>query len=191
MSSPPNHQSTSSGLAQHLEQAGQQDRQMVTADGKSCAVMIDGVHMRDLVLHTDDRGTVCEMYDPRWEWHPDPLVFSYFYTIRPGLIKGWAMHKKHDDRYCLLQGEMKVVLYDARTDSPTKGHVLELYLTEQRRQLFSLPQGVWHADQNIGSKDCLVVNFPTIQYDHASPDKYRLPLDTDLIPYKFDPMQGY
>ena len=177
--------------AELLEQASQRDGKTVTAEGRPCATVIEGVRMRDLVLHTDDRGTVCEMYDPRWNWHPDPLVFTYFYTIRPGLIKGWAMHKTHDDRYCLLQGEMKVVLYDAREGSPTFGVVSEIYLTEYRRRLLSIPPGVWHADQNVGKGDCMVVNFPTIQYDHANPDKYRLPVDTDLIPYKFNEVRGY
>jgi dTDP-4-dehydrorhamnose 3,5-epimerase len=174
-----------------LESTSVRDPKMVTKEGQSCVRLIDGVRMKDLVLHTDDRGTVCEIFDPRWEWHPDPLVFTYFYTIRPGLIKGWAMHKEHEDRYCLLQGEMKVVMFDPRPDSPTFGKVSEIYLSEQRRQLLSIPIGVWHADQNVGSKDCLVVNFPTIQYDHDNPDKYRLPLDTDLIPYKFKPVAGY
>ena len=95
--------------------------------------------MKDLVVHTDDRGTVCEMYDPRWNWHPAPLVFTYCYTVRPGWVKGWAVHKTHDDRYCLLSGEMKVVLYDARPDSATFGRVFEIYLSEQRRQLLSIP----------------------------------------------------
>jgi dTDP-4-dehydrorhamnose 3,5-epimerase len=31
------------------------------------------------------------------------------------------------------------------------------------------------------------VNFPTIQYDHSAPDKWRLSLDTPLIPYRFPP----
>lgn len=178
-------------LSQQLEQASKRDRMTVRPDGSYCVPSIDGVRMRDLVLHTDDRGTVCEMFDPRWNWHPDPLVFTYFYTIRPGMIKGWAMHKIHEDRYCLLQGEMKVVLYDTRSGSPTFGTISEIHLSEHRRQLLSIPTGVWHADQNIGDKDCLVVNFPTIQYDHANPDKYRLPLDTELIPYKFHQVQGY
>ncbi len=181
----------SSQHSQILEAASLKDRQFVTPEGKPCRRMIEGVRIRDLVLHTDDRGTVCEMFDPRWGWHPDPLVFTYFYTIRPGLIKGWAMHKNHEDRYCIMQGEIRVVLYDSRADSPTFGLVVEHYLTEHHRQLLSIPSGVWHADQNVGGKDCLVVNFPTIQYNHEDPDKFRLPLDTDLIPYKFQPVLGY
>jgi dTDP-4-dehydrorhamnose 3,5-epimerase len=172
-------------LHERLIRAGSPDPQSVTADGGSCHRLIDGVKIRDLVLHTDERGTVCEMFDPRWNWHPDPLVFVYCFTVRPGWAKGWAMHQRHEDRYCLLQGEMKVVLFDARPDSPTHGLINEIHLSEQRRQLVNIPAGVWHADENIGMKDALTVNFPTIQYDHAAPDKVRLPLDTNLIPYRF------
>lgn len=176
---------------QSLLEASQRDRQTVTAAGVSCKRLPDGVMVRELTVHTDERGTVCEMYDPRWNWHPEPMVFSYYYTIRPGWVKGWAVHMQHDDRYCLLQGEMKVVLYDARPESPTFGLVSEFFMTEQRRSLMSIPPGVWHADQNVGEKDVLVVNFPTIQYDHAKPDKYRLPVDTDLIPYRFSGVKGF
>ncbi len=170
-----------------LDQASQKDGLTVTSEGKDCRRLIEGVGLRELVLHTDERGTVCEIYDPRWNFSPDPMVFSYFYTIRPGWAKGWAHHKHHEDRYCLLKGEMKVVLYDPRPDSPTCGMVNEICLSEHRRQLLSIPRFVWHADENLGTDDVLVVNFPTIQYDHASPDKYRLPLDTELIPYQFHP----
>jgi len=55
----------------------------------------------------------------------------------------------------------------------------------------NIPAGVWHADHNIGSAEAVVINFPTIQYDHTNPDKYRLPLNTDRIPYKFDNSKGW
>ena len=58
------------------------------------------------------------------------------------------------------------------------------------RRLVNVPENVWHADHNIGSTDALVVNFPTIQYDHNSPDKYRLPIDTPLIPHDFGGAKG-
>jgi len=53
--------------------------------------------------------------------------------------------------------------------------------------LLVIPRGVWHAERNIGSSDVVVVNFPTIPYDHASPDKYRLPLDTKELPVDLGP----
>jgi len=178
-------------LSERLLAASLRDRMTVTAAGQRCDTLIEGVQVRDLVLHTDDRGTVVELYDPRWGWHPDPMVFSYCYTVRPGWVKGWAMHLQHEDRYCLLAGEMKVVLFDSREGSPSHGKVLEIYLSEQRRQILSIPAGVWHADENVGTRDAMIVNFPTIQYDHAKPDKYRLPPGTPLIPYQFKNAKGY
>lgn len=48
-----------------------------------------GVSTRQAVLHADERGSLCEIYDPRWGWHPEPMVFTYFFTLRPGKVKGW------------------------------------------------------------------------------------------------------
>ena len=167
------------------------DSETVTPAGEQKRALPHGVVLRDIQTHVDDRGIVFELFDTRWGAHPDPMVFSYCFTIRPGKIKGWGVHREHDDRYAMLFGEMKVVLYDDRPNSPTCGLVSEVMLTEHRRQLFTIPAGVWHANQNIGAKDTVTVNFPTIQYDHSNPDKYRLPLDTDQIPYRFADSSGW
>jgi dTDP-4-dehydrorhamnose 3,5-epimerase len=167
------------------------DKQTVTPDGRPLDELVDGMTVRDIVTHTDDRGTVFELFDPRWGWHDEPLVYSYVFTIRPGVIKGWGLHRTHEDRYALLFGEMELVLYDEREDSPTHGLVSKIVLAERRRQLVNIPAGVWHADRNIGASDAVIVNFPTIQYDHSAPDKVRLPLDTPEIPYTFEDRAGW
>ena len=168
-----------------------QDRQTVTPQGEPVERLPAGVSFYDLPVQIDERGSVRELFDLRWNWCPEPLVFVYCFTIRPGLIKGWGMHKLHTDRYYALSGEMEVVLYDDRPDSPTRGLVSKIVLSQYRARLMNIPAGVWHADRNIGSKDLVVINFPTIPYDHANPDKYRLPLDTDLIPYHFEHGAGW
>ena len=177
-------------LAQTLA-AAVRDRQTVRQDGERTDRVTDGVRFRRSPTFADARGTVVEMFDPRWNWHPDPLVFAYSFTIRPGYVKGWNLHKEHEDRYFVLQGEMALVLFDPRPDSPTRGQVCRLVLTERDRQIVNVPRNVWHADQNIGTGDVVVVNFPTKAYDHANPDKYRLPIDTPLIPYSFAGAQGW
>lgn len=138
--------------------------------------------MRELITHVDERGSVCELFDLRWGVQPDPVVFAYTFTIRPGMAKGWGVHREHHDRYAFLSGELELVLYDERADSSTAGLVATLMLTGLHRRLVTIPPGVWHAERNIGQADVMVVNFPTIPYDHANPDKYRLPLDTDELP---------
>lgn len=171
--------------------AATRDRQTVRDDGSPIARLTDGVRMHQSPTFADARGSVVEMFDPRWNWHPDPLVFVYSFTIRPGFAKGWNLHKEHEDRYFVLQGEMELVLYDPRPESPTRGEVCRLVLSEHNRQIVNVPRNVWHADHNIGSKDVVVVNFPTMAYDHANPDKYRLPIDTPLIPYSFAGARGW
>lgn len=172
-----------------LERA-RQDQETVR-DGTPIAKLLDGMRFRESVTHRDDRGSVTEMFDPRWNWHPDPIVFSYMFTIRPGVVKGWGLHKLHEDRYFVVKGEMEVVLYDPRPESSTYGKVCRVVLSADRPRLMNVPKFVWHADHNIGSEEVLVVNYPTIQYDHSNPDKYRLPLDTDLIPFSFDGAKGW
>jgi dTDP-4-dehydrorhamnose 3,5-epimerase len=169
----------------------QQDVETVTSDGVPVATLPDGLSFKEVPTHVDDRGTVCEMFDSRWDWHQDPLVFTYLFTIRPGKAKGWGMHKRHEDRYFILSGEMEVVLYDERPDSPTHGLLSVVFLSEHNRRLMNIPAGVWHANRNVGQTDAMVVNFPTIPYDHTDPDKYRLPLDTDRIPYRWPDAQGW
>ncbi|MBK8505685.1 MAG: dTDP-4-dehydrorhamnose 3,5-epimerase family protein [Saprospiraceae bacterium] len=167
------------------------DIQTVTTEGKPVGLLPEGVTFKELSTQIDERGSVCELFDSRWDWHPDPLVFSYLFTVRPEMIKGWGMHMQHEDRYLLLLGEMEVVLYDAREDSPTNGLVAKVVLSEYNRRLMNIPAGIWHADHNIGQKEAFVVNFPTICYDHTNPDKYRLPVDTDQIPYSFVNPSGW
>jgi dTDP-4-dehydrorhamnose 3,5-epimerase len=187
----PTSPATSRSLLDQTLAAAVKDAQTTTPEGKITAAGIDGVVPRNVTTFSDARGTVFELFDPRWNWHADPLVFAYCFTLRPGYAKGWNLHKLHDDRYCLLQGEMEVWLYDVRPDSPSCGVLSRVVMSENNRCLVNVPKFVWHADVNIGDTDCVVVNFPTQGYDHTDPDKYRLPLDTPLIPHAFSGYRGW
>ena len=130
-----------------------------------------------------------EIYDPRWGWHQEPLFFDAYDPGR-GVIKGWGRHHRHEDRYALLFGEMELgATTPARTrprSAREQGRAVRASPPDRQR-----PAGVWHADRNIGARDVVVVNFPMIAYDHAAPDKERLPLDTPLIPHAFDDPAGW
>ena len=168
-----------------LLRAAIQDRPTVTAAGEPKRRLTDGVRIRPLPTHFDQRGSVTELFDPRWKFHPDPLVFAYCFTIRPGVVKGWNLHQRHEDRYALIKGELELVLYDSRETSPTFKEVCVIRISETSRVLVTVPINVWHADFNVGTEDVIVANFPTTAYDHNDPDKWRLPIDTPLIPYSF------
>ncbi|HKG36085.1 MAG TPA: hypothetical protein VKA89_06565 [Solirubrobacterales bacterium] len=180
-----------SGAAPEFRQAGRgdvatPDSQIATPDGGPIRDLIDGVLVREARTIPDDRGTVCVMFDPRWGFTEEPLAYTYQVTIRPGAVKGWIRHATYDDRLFLSRGSFKWVLFDDREASPTNGRLNELYFDAHHRSLLRIPRGVWHAVQNIGIEDTLMVNHPTRAYDYESPDKTRLPLDTERIPYRFD-----
>lgn len=153
--------------------------------------MIYGVEIAAATTLADERGTLCEISNLALKVHPAPLVYVYQFTIRPGMIKGWHVHYLHDDRIFLSQGSVKVVLYDDRPDSPTYQMVNEIYRTEHQRTLMTIPAHVYHAHQNIGQTEALFISMPTRAYDHESPDVYRLPIDNDTIPYRFEQLKGW
>jgi dTDP-4-dehydrorhamnose 3,5-epimerase len=171
--------------------AAVRDVQTVTPEGVSTAKLLHGMAIHRSPTHTDDRGTLTEIWDARWGWHPDPIVYVYFMTERPGHAKGWALHKEHEDRYFLIRGELEVVLYDVRPDSPTTGQLCRLVLSDHDHSIVNVPALVWHATRNLGIEDAVLLNLPTRPFDHADPDKYRLPLDTPLIPFSFGDTPGW
>lgn len=167
-----------------------QDRQTVTPEGLRTDPRIAGVIVRPAVTHVDDRGELCEVFNPAWGLHDAPLVYAYQSMVRPHKVKGWIVHHLQDDRLFVSLGTFRIVLYDAREGSPTQGSINEIFLSERNRAMVIIPRGVYHAVQNVGDTDAYFINLPTRAYDHANPDKYRLPLDNDLIPFRFEEKLG-
>ena len=159
----------------------------VTVDGASrqLTTAIEGVRLRPATTHLDHRGTLCEIFDPAWEFDDDPLVYVYVATVRPGVVKGWVVHRIQNDRLFVQSGRVEVVLFDARPESPTQGTIARHVLSDHGRGILRIPAGVYHAVVNIGDTEAVFLNLPSRPYDHANPDKYRLPIDTPEIPHRF------
>jgi dTDP-4-dehydrorhamnose 3,5-epimerase len=160
------------------------DAASVTAGGELIQDSIAGVNVRRAPTHADERGTLTEIFDLRWEFTDDPLVYVYYVTIRPEQVKGWVVHRTQNDRLFAYAGVLKFVLYDGRTESETFGRVNVLHLGEHDRALLSIPAGVYHGVRNVGDSEAAFVNLPSVPYEHDNPDKYRLPIDNDVIPYR-------
>lgn len=161
------------------------DEPTVDAAGRRLASGIEGVIYSRAVSHVDHRGSLTEVVnfdDPFWD---EPIVYSYSITIRPGRIKGWGMHRKQADRYFLAHGNIRVVLFDGRVKSPTHARFAEFHLTDAARGRLLIPPGVWHADQNWGDTEAVLINFPTRPYDREHPDKHRIDPASNEIAFDF------
>lgn len=164
--------------------AASADEPTVDAEGRRRKVGIGDVRLQMLgPLQADHRGTLLEVIDTRHPFWQEPIVYAYRITVRPGRIKGWGMHKLQSDRYFIVSGRLRVVLYDGRARSPTYQRFAEFQFTEETPGLLYIPPGVWHADENTGDGDAVIINFPTRAYDHDRPDKYRIDLSSGEIPF--------
>lgn len=169
----------------------QKDKQSVTADGKSVERRIEGLVINPRPLIADKRGEITEVYNPAWGLHAAPLVYVYQSVLRPKMIKGWVVHQQQDDRVFISSGVMRWVFFDNRPESPTYKLLNQFVLGDRNRALIITPAGVFHAVQNIGEAEAVFINMPTKPYAHADPDKLRLPLKNDLIPFAFDDPPGW
>ena len=144
--------------------------------------MIDGVKVKKLTVHPDDRGRVMEIL------RADDEVFRkfgqvYVTTAYPGVVKAWHHHKVQTDYFTCISGVMRLALYDAREGSPTRGEVNEFITGDDRPQLIVIPPGVMHGFQCISETEAVVVNIPTEPYSAETPDEYRVDAHSNDIPY--------
>jgi dTDP-4-dehydrorhamnose 3,5-epimerase len=167
-------------------QGATKDRQLVTGDWQAIQKPIDGVVIREVLHVPRDHGVITETYRSEWDPTGLPVVHIYQSRLYPGAIGAWSCHTRSVDRLFVNQGHLKLVLFDDRDGSPTRGQLMELHAGDARPAFVIVPIGVWHGLQNLGTSDALMLNFPTNAYDYADPDHYRLPWDTDQIPYRWN-----
>lgn len=151
--------------------------------------MIHGVHFKQLKVNADERGYLMEIL------REDDEIFERFGQVYvslnyPGVVRAWHYHKLQNDFFAVVKGMIKVALYDARDDSPTRGVVQEVFLGERNNVVLKIPVGVLHGYKTIGYEPSLLLNFPTKTYDRAQPDEYRLPWNTEEIPYDWSLKHG-
>jgi len=146
---------------------------------------IEGVWTKRLTVHPDERGRLMEIL------RADDEGFRkfgqiYMTTTYPGVVKAWHLHKVQEDNFCCVRGMVKLVLYDGRERSATKGTISEYFIGDHNPLLVRVPAGVHHGWKCISHDEAIVVNAPTEAYIHESPDEFREPWDSAEIPYSWD-----
>ena len=147
--------------------------------------LIQDVKTRNLAVISDERGFLLEMLRSDW---PEFLKFGQAYVTAcyPGVVKAWHYHRNQWDNFVCVYGMAKVVLYDAREKSQTKGLINEFHIGQLNPLLIKIPPFVYHGFTAEGRETALVVNFPTELYDYEHPDEHRLPSNDSSIPYAWE-----
>jgi dTDP-4-dehydrorhamnose 3,5-epimerase len=142
--------------------------------------MIDGVVISPRRVIPDDRGKVMHVLkatDPEFERFGE----VYFSQVYPGVVKGWHLHREMVIHYAVPVGMIKLVLYDEREGSATRGQLQEVYLGVDNYCLVKVPVGVWNGFMGLGVVPALVVNCATIPHDPGEIE--RLDPHRSHIPY--------
>lgn len=161
------------------------DDKLITDRWQIIQEPIDGVIVVEVLHVPRDHGVITEMYRAEWDPTGLPVLQAYQSRLYPDAIGAWSCHEKSIDRLFVNNGHLKVVLYDGREESPTRGRINEFHVGDARPSLLIVPAGVWHGLQNLGPDDSLVINFPTVAYNYDDPDHYRLPYNSSKIPYQW------
>ena len=145
--------------------------------------MIDGVTLTPLKQIFDERGKVMHML------RADSPAYSkfgeiYFSCTHPGVVKAWHLHKEMVLNYALIFGEIKIVLYDDRSESSTCGEIQEIFLSPENYMLLTVPPLIWNGFKSIGPETSIIANCATIP--HSDDELIRRePTDSD-IPYNWN-----
>lgn len=147
--------------------------------------LIKGVRIKPLRVIPDERGRLFEIL------RKDDPIFQkfgqvYCTTVNAGVVKGWHYHKKQIDSFVCVSGMIKLVLYDDRAGSPTKGRVNEFCIGTHNPLLVQIPPHVWHGFKGISAPEAIVINIPTEPYHRKRPDEYRVDPHQNDIPYDWN-----
>ncbi|HEY41115.1 MAG TPA: dTDP-4-dehydrorhamnose 3,5-epimerase [Dehalococcoidia bacterium] len=149
--------------------------------------MIEGVQVIPLKQFPDERGKVMHMLRADAP-HFEQFGEIYFSVIYPGVVKGWHIHSEMTLNYAVVSGMIKLVLYDPREDSATRGEIQEIFMGEDNYVLVKIPSGVYNGFKGIGIIPAIVANCATIPY---TPDEIsRLDPFTNEIPYDWGLKHG-
>ena len=149
--------------------------------------MIKGVEIHPLKQIPDERGKVMHMLRRDDPWFGE-FGEIYFSVVFPGAIKAWHLHKRMTLNYAVPSGRIKLVLYDDREDSPTRGELQEIFTGEDAYALVTVPPGVWNGFKGVGTAPAIVANCASIPHE---PDEIaRMDPFTDRIPYRWELKHG-
>ena len=147
---------------------------------------IDGVLIEPLKQIVDERGAVLHML------RRDSDLYTrfgeiYFSVVNPGVIKAWKQHTLMTQHFAVPYGKIRIVLFDDRPSSPSKG-ILEEHILGRpdNYSLFRIPPLLWYGFMGISNGPSIVANFTDMPHDpqeskNARFDDPDIPFDWAVI----------
>lgn len=145
--------------------------------------MIEGILINKLKQIPDERGAIYHMLRND-SAHFIKFGEIYFSIAFPGIIKGWHEHTKQIQNYAVVDGKIKLVLYDNRPKSNTFKEIDEIFLGEENYSLVTIPTGIITGYKCISKKNSILANCSTLPHDPSEMINYDF--KGDKVPYNWD-----
>ena len=144
--------------------------------------MIKGVKIIKKKQINDERGKIIKMLSIK-DKHFKKFGEIYFSLTYPGTVKAWHLHKKMTLNYGIISGKIKLVLYDDRPMSSTKGEIQEIFLTHDDYFTVIIPPLIWNGFKSVENKTAIIANCSDIPHD--TNEIIRKSYDDPSIPYNW------
>lgn len=107
----------------------------------------------------------------------------YFSTVNKGAVKAWKKHLKMTQTLAVPVGTIRLVIFDDRDGSPTKGEI-EVFVTgEANYKLVRIPPLLWYGFSGVSDEPALIANCADMTHD---PDEVvRCEVTDDVVPYEW------
>jgi dTDP-4-dehydrorhamnose 3,5-epimerase len=143
---------------------------------------IVGVETYSLEIHKDERGAVLHMMRAD-QPHFLPVKETYFSVVNAGVVKGWKRHLEIFQSMVVPVGMIRLLIYDNRENSPTKGVIKAIDFGVDNYLLVRLPPLVWYSFKAISNDYAMIANNTTAVHDPKESE--TLPLENSIIPFKW------
>ena len=107
----------------------------------------------------------------------------YFSIVNKGQVKAWKRHREMTLNLIVPCGEIKFVLYDGRTESPTCGKIFEVVLSLGNYQRLTIPRMIWTGFMGMGDGLNMLLNIASIPHDPQEAD--RMDVDDKRVQYNW------
>ena len=141
--------------------------------------MIEGVIIKKVVKHSDERGFFAELIKSGEGTFHEVMQTSYSET-NPGVIKAFHIHN-YWEVWCIIKGQAQVVLHDMRKDSSTKGKTDVIYTGEDDMMLIAIPGEVAHGYKPLGDKPMGIIYHASEAYNPKNITIRTIPHDSSEI----------
>ena len=147
---------------------------------------IQDVHIKEIRNVVIRSGVLTECFRPEWFDESFQAAHVVYMNLLPGGVSAWHCHRRQSDIIVAVRGQLRVGLYDDRTESASYQRFCMVNVSVARPAAVRVPPLVWHGIRNPSGEEAAYIVINNEPFNYEDPDDWTLPPDSDAIPHRLD-----